>query len=141
MEISLFEQDTPLTVERCVLYPYPDLRRIWTRLWLSAAQDETHPNLELIIYNPDGTENTSVFLMNHAERKVDTTLHLRRPQPGARYWVAVEMTQGAGVDLTKLERKEFEMTLAFRNPDKGEEGFGFGVDWEEVARKATGQGG
>ena len=105
MEISLFEQDTPLTVERCVLYPYPDLRRIWTRLWLSAAQEETHPNLELIIYNPDGTENTSVFLMNHAERK------------------------------------EFEMTLAFRNPDKGEEGFGFGVDWEEVARKATGQGG
>jgi hypothetical protein len=51
------------------------------------------------------------------------------------------MTQGAGVDLKKLERKEFEMTLAFRNPDKGEEGFGFGVDWDEVARKATGQGG
>ena len=54
MEISLFEDDKPLAIERCVLYPYPDLKRIWTRLWLTAVQEEDHPNLEVVIYNPDG---------------------------------------------------------------------------------------
>ena len=61
MEIPLFEDDKPLAIERCVLYPYPDLKRIWTRLWLTAVQEEDHPNLEVAIYNPDGVENTSVF--------------------------------------------------------------------------------
>ena len=34
-----------------------------------------------------------------------------------------------------IERQEFDLTLEFRNPDAGDAGFGFGVDWEEMRRK------
>jgi hypothetical protein len=138
MEISLFDTDEPLRIERCVLYPYPDLKRIWTRLWLTAVQGEAHPNLEVMVYNPDGSENCSVFMMEHAESRAETTLHMRNPTAGAAYRVVVEMTRGLGGEAQLLDRHEFELLLEFRNPDAGEPGFGFGVDWDEVKRKATG---
>ena len=137
MEISLFEDDKPLAVERCVLYPYPDLKRIWTRLWLTAVQEENHPNLEVVVLNADGSENCSVYMMEHAEPRAETTLHLRNPQPGGTYPVVVEMTMGLGEAAQLLDRHEFDLLLEFRNPDTGEPGYGFGVDWDEVKRKAS----
>jgi hypothetical protein len=47
------------------------------------------------------------------------------------------MTKGLGEAVQLLDRHEFDMVLEFRNPDTGEPGFGFGVDWNEVKRKAT----
>ncbi len=137
MEISLFEEDATLRVERCILYPYPDLKRIWTRLWVTPTQSDAKPNLEVIVLNPDGSENCSVFLLAHAESRAETTLHMRSPAPGALYRVAVEMTQGIGDALKVLDRHTFDLLLEFRNPEAGAPGFGFGVDWDEVARKAA----
>jgi hypothetical protein len=136
MEIPLFETDEPLRIERCVLYPYPDLKRIWTRLWLTAVQSDEHPNWEVVVFNADGSENCSVFMMAHAESRAETTLHLRKQTPGATYRVVVEMTMGIGEEARLLDRHEFDLLLEFRNPDTGEPGFGFGVDWDEVKRKA-----
>lgn len=140
MEIPLFEQGESLHFERAVLYPYPDNKRVWTRLWLTAVPD-SRPNIEILIFNPDGSENTSVYLMGHAEQRVETTLHVRNPQPGATYRCIVILSDGIGDTPTELERREFDLTLVFRNPDRGEPGFGFGVDWEEVARKHQESGG
>ena len=137
MEISLFEEDATLRVERCILYPYPDLKRIWARLWVTPTQSDAKPNLEVIVLNPDGSENCSVFLLAHAESRAETTLHMRNPTPGALYRVAVEMTQGIGDALKVLDRHTFDLLLEFRNPEAGAPGFGFGVDWDEVARKAA----
>ena len=137
MEIALFDHDAALSVERCVLYPYPDLRRIWTRLWITPTQADEKPNLEVIVLNPDGSENCSVFMMAHAEARAETTLHMRDPIPGATYRVAVEMTQGIGDAQKVLDRHTFDMLLEFRNPETGEPGFGFGVDWDELASKAA----
>lgn len=135
MEISLFEEDRPLRLEKAVLYPYPDLKRIWTRVWVTAVEDEK-PNIEVIIYNPDGSENCSVFMMAHAEPRAETTLHLRQPAPGAVYTAVVDLTRGLGDTAKRLDRQSFPLQLEFRNPDAGEPGFGFGVDWAEVKRKA-----
>ncbi|MFO7633301.1 MAG: hypothetical protein R6W76_12210 [Caldilinea sp.] len=137
MEISLFEDNAEIRVERCVLYPYPDLKRIWARLWITPTQDDNKPNLEVIVLNPDDSENCSVYLMAHAETRAETTLHMHNPIPGALYRVAVELTQGIGDAQQVLDRQTFEMALEFRNPEAGEPGFGFGVDWDEVARKAS----
>ena len=54
MDISLFQQDEPLRIERAILYPYPDLKRIWTRIWLPAVQDE-RPNLRILLIKPHGS--------------------------------------------------------------------------------------
>ncbi|GIK73542.1 MAG: hypothetical protein BroJett021_25300 [Chloroflexota bacterium] len=140
MEISLFDDNASIGIERCVLYPYPDLKRIWTRLWITPTQDDEKPNLEVIVLNPDGSENCSVYMMAHAEARAETTLHMRNPIPGATYQVAVEMTQGIGEAQKILDRHTFEMLLEFRNPETGEPGFGFGVDWDELARKTSRRG-
>lgn len=138
MEIPLFEQGQTLRFERIVLYPYPDNKRVWTRIWLTAVPD-SHPNIEVLLYNPDGSENTSVYLMNHAEQRAETTLHIRNPQPEATYRCVAILSEGVGDTLKILEQREFDMILTFRNPDRGEPGFGFGVDWDEIARKQAGE--
>lgn len=135
MEISLFDQDAPLKFERVVLYPYPDLKRIWARIWLSTVADDK-PNIELVVFNPDGVENCSVYLMDHADQRAEATLHMRNPIAGETYPVVVELTQGLGDTAQLLDRQQFDMTLAFRNPEAGDPGFGFGVDWDEVKRKS-----
>ena len=137
MEISLFQPDEKLRFERIVLYPYPDLKRIWVRAWLTAVQDQ-QPNVEIIIRNPDGSENSSVYMMAHAEQRLETTIHLRSPLPAATYRVSAELTLGLNDKPTLQDRQEFEMTLEFRNPDKGAEGFGVGVDWAELRQKTQG---
>lgn len=137
MEIPLFQSDEPLRFDRIVLYPYPDLKRIWTRVWLSTIGDE-RPNLELILLNPDGSENTSVFMMAQAEQRVETTLHVRNPTPGTVYHVVAILSTGISETPTLLDRQEFDLVLEFRNPDTGEPGFGMGVDWGAVKRKAMG---
>lgn len=134
MEISLFQNDEPLHVERLVLYPYPDLKRIWTRIWLNAVQDK-QPNLEIRLLNPDGSENSSLFMMAQTDTRIETTLHVRNPHPGLTYRVVAELSEGIGDQMQLLEHKEFDLTLEFRNPDAGDAGFGFGVDWDEVRRK------
>lgn len=136
MEISLFQADEPLCFERIVFYPYPDLKRIWARAWLTAAQDEK-PNIEIMVLNPNGAENSSVFLLAHAEQKLDTTLHIRNPQPGATYHVIAILSLGLTENPTVLDRHEFDMILEFRNPDAFEPGFGVGVDWDDFRRQQS----
>jgi hypothetical protein len=135
MEIPLFEAGTPMRFERIVLYPYPDLKRIWTRIWLPAVEDEA-PNVEIAILNPDGSENCSVYMMARTEQRIETTLHMREPVPGMIYRVLALLTTGMGDATEELDRREFDMALEFRNPDKREPGFGVGVDWEELSRGA-----
>ena len=131
MEIPLFQDDESLRFERIVLYPYPDLQRIWTRCWLTAVQ-ETHPNLEIIVYGPDGAEDNSTFLMALDTQKVETTLHMRQPVPGATYRVEAILTDGLSPEPEALDRHEFEMVLEFRDAEQHEPGFGIGVEWSSL---------
>ena len=103
---------------------------------MTPAQDEK-PNLEIVILNPNGTENTSVFLLAHAEQKLDTTLHIRNPQPGATYHVIALLSLGLTENPTVLDRHEFDLLLEFRNPDAFEPGFGIGVDWDDLRRRQS----
>ncbi|MEM7130182.1 MAG: hypothetical protein AAF702_27880 [Chloroflexota bacterium] len=133
MEISLFQEDEPLQFERIILYPYPDLKRIWTRIWVTAKQDQV-PNIDIRILNPDSSEDSSIFLLAQTDQKIDRTIHMRDPVPGAIYHVIAELSTGMGDDLESLDRREFDMILEFRNPEEKQPGFGFGVNWDEYQR-------
>lgn len=137
MEIPLFEDDVELKFERIVLYPYPDMKRIWTRCWITAVQDE-EPNVEVRVLNPDGSENTSVYLMAQSEQRVETTLHLRDPKPGTTYRVLAELTVGISEHPEVRDVQEFDMVLEFRNPEANDAGFGMGVAWDELDAGAQG---
>jgi hypothetical protein len=136
MEIPLFEADTPMRFDRIVLYPYPDLKRIWTRIWLPAVEDQA-PNVEITVMNPDGSENCSVYMMARTEQRVETTLHMRDGVPHTTYRVVAVLSTGMGDSAEVLDRREFDMTLEFRNPEKREAGFGIGVDWNEFSQGAV----
>ena len=138
MEIPLFEDDKPLRFERIVLYPYPDLKRIWTRCWLPAIQDKA-PNLEIRVLNHDGVEDNSVFLMAQTDQRIETTLHMRNPVPGATYRVVADLTLGLDAEAELLDRQEFDLALEFRNPERNEPGFGIGVDWESLRKLSEDQ--
>ena len=131
MEIPLFEDDQDLRIERIVLYPYPDLQRIWSRCWLTAVQD-AHPNLEIRVLDQDGVEDNSTFLMALDTQRVETTLHMRNPVPGAAYRVIVELSEGLSTDAKVLDKQEFDMVLEFRDAERKEPGFGVGVDWDSL---------
>jgi len=131
MEITLFQDDETLRFERIVLYPYPDLKRIWTRIWVTAVQDQ-HPNIELRIFNPDGTENSSVLLLSQSDQRIETTLHVRDGIQGAKYRVLANLTLGIEENPQQVDYQEFEMELEFRNPEANDPGFGIGVDWETL---------
>jgi hypothetical protein len=131
MEIPLFEDDTPMRFERIVLYPYPDLKRIWTRVWLPAVQDQA-PNVEITVLDPDGSENCSVYMMARTDQRIETTLHMRNPIPNTTYRVVAVLSLGMGDSTEELDRREFDLLLEFRNPEKREAGFGVGVDWNEL---------
>ncbi|MEX1019999.1 MAG: hypothetical protein WDZ49_10090 [Litorilinea sp.] len=136
MEIPLFDAEATLRFERIILYPYPDLQKIWARCWVTAVEDQ-HPNIELRVLNPDGTEDNSVYMMMRSEQRIETTLHMRKPTPGTRYRVIAELTLGmSDTEMQVLDTQEFEMVLEFRNPDAREPGFGFGVDWDEWQQQA-----
>lgn len=76
-------------------------------------------------------------MMAHAEQRLDTTLHMRNPQPGNSYLVVAELSTGTPEKPAVVDRQEFMMTLEFRNPERGEAGFGMGVDWDELKKQTT----
>lgn len=137
MEIPLFQSDESMRFERIILYPYPDLKRVWTRIWITPVQGRS-PDLELVVLNPDGSENASVYMMARREQRAETTIHLRNPLPGATYRVIARLTQGMADTLEELDRQEFDLVLEFRDPEKREPGFGMGVDWDAWQREAEG---
>jgi hypothetical protein len=73
-------------------------------------------------------------MMAHNEPRLDTTLHIRNPQPGATYHVVAELSLGLTDQPEVIDRQEFPLTLEFRNPEAREPGFGMGVDWEALRR-------
>ena len=127
-EINLFEQDTPLRFERILIYPYPDLQRLWVRIWLPARLEGEAPNVELIVYNPDGTENNSLVLLAQTDTKLNNTLHLKQPlRPGETYRVEALLSVGLSKNAEQVDRQTFDLPLEFRDPEAGELGFGIPI--------------
>ena len=136
MEINLFQDDEPQTFEQVLLFPYPDLKRIWVRAWIVAKLDQA-PNVEIRVMNPDGSENNSIFLITQSDAKINSTLHLRKPEAGATYRVIAELSLGIGDATELLDHQEFDMVLEFRDPEEGESGFGFGSAASQPAATPT----
>lgn len=134
MEISLFQDDEPLGFERIIVYPYPDLKRIWVRMWITPKED-VEPNVDIAIINPDGSENCSASMLAQTDTKLEKTLHMKDSIAGTTYKFAARLSQGMTESPDVIDFREFDMVLEFRNPQAKEAGFGFGVNWDEYQRQ------
>ena len=128
MEINFFDDSATLRFEHILVYPYPDLHRLWVRIWLPALLDGDAPNVELRLINPDGSENNSLVLLAQTDTKLNNTFHLKDPIPGASYRMIAEMTVGFNEQARLVDHQEFPLVLEFRDPDAGQPGFGIGLD-------------
>jgi hypothetical protein len=128
MEINLFDDGATLRFEHILIYPYPDMHRLWVRIWLPALLDDTSPNVELRLINPDGSENNSLVLLAQTDTKLNNTFHLKDPIPDGRYRMIAELSVGFNAEAKVVDHQEFDLTLEFRDPESGQRGFGVGLD-------------
>jgi hypothetical protein len=60
--------------------PAPDGRRVALSITLTPFLE--CPNLEVVLYRPDGEEECSLSVIGTPERSLLLTLHVKQPQPG-----------------------------------------------------------
>ena len=121
------DSNQPLRVRKIVLYPYPDLTRLWFRLQLDSMPTDP-PNIDIQIWNPDDSENLKASYVAYDDTFLDATLHLKDPQPLNSYTCTTCVSTGTGVNLQLLDTVRFEFPLKFRDAQAGIEGFGFDLE-------------
>ena len=103
----------PPVIERAEVWPYPDLKRLWVRVQVSAFA--AFPNLALTVTGPDGDVACSMFMVEIRDPYQSVTLHLRRePAPGASYRLEIELMRDEAI----LDTRAIDFELVFREPDQ-----------------------
>jgi hypothetical protein len=72
-----------------VARPAPDGYRVALSLTLTPFLE--YPNLEVVLYRPDGTEERSLSIIGTMERQLLVTLHVKQPQPGGTYRIHIDL--------------------------------------------------
>ena len=60
--------------------PAPDRRRVALNITLTPFLE--YPNLEVVLYRPDGAEERSLTIIGTMERDLMVTLHVKQPMSG-----------------------------------------------------------
>ena len=108
MQIQINWEDEAPQIAAVVVYPYPDLRRLWLRVALTAFAE--YPNLDVVITDPDDLEVARLSAVEVREQELAYTLHLRQaPQPSAVYHAHVLLTRGD----TQLHQMTVDFPLTF----------------------------
>ena len=69
--------------------PSPDGYRVALSLTLTPFLE--YPNLEVVLFRPDGEVERSLTIVGAMERQVLVTLHVKQPVPGGIYRVQIEL--------------------------------------------------
>lgn len=114
MQIQLNWEDSPARIVDAVVYPYPDLQRLWLRVAVSAFAE--YPDLDARAVDPAGREVASLTVIELHDQELSHTMHLRRtPEPDAVYQLQLRLTRGGQV----LDQKVLDFPLTFVDPDSG----------------------
>jgi len=60
--------------------PAPDGRRVALLITLTPFLE--YPNLEVVLYRPDGDEERSLTVVGTMDRQLALTMHVKQPMPG-----------------------------------------------------------
>jgi hypothetical protein len=78
--------------------PAPDGRRVALLITLTPFLE--YPNLEVVLYRPDGDEERSLTVVGTMDRRLALTLHVKQPMPGE-YRAQVDLIHEGDVLQTK----------------------------------------
>ncbi len=79
--------------------PAPDGRRVALLITLTPFLE--YPNLEVLLYRPDGVEERSLTIIGTMERRLALTLHVKQPMPGE-YRTQIDLIYEGDVLQTQL---------------------------------------
>jgi hypothetical protein len=114
-EIPLVQEDSPPTIRRAEVWPYPDLKRLWARV--ETGPFAAYPNLSFTVFDPDNTIVCTLFMVEIRESYQSITLHLRQPpRAGQRYRLEISLDR----DDTLLDERTLEFDLTFKDPEQKE---------------------
>lgn len=109
MNISFEDEQEPLRPPADVRFRdaavevLPDGRRL--RLWLEISPFQTAPNLEILVFNPEGEEAASTTMIGAMGPQMNLVLHLRGPLSSGMYRVEMFMwyEDEPPIDRTQME--------------------------------------
>lgn len=112
--VQFLVEDEPPRFLRAQALPYPDLRRVWTRVQLTPLASRPGPELEMVLLGPEGQEEAAMVMVDVQHTYVSLTMHLKRGQPGARYRLLLRLTR----DDTLLDQRSVPFDLLFVERDE-----------------------
>ncbi len=69
--------------------PSPDGRRVALQITLTPFLE--YPNLDIVLFRPDGEEERSLTIVGTMERQLGLTMHVKNPLPGGEYRTQIDL--------------------------------------------------
>ena len=85
--------------------PLPDGRRVVLNITLTPFLE--YPNLEVVLYRPDGQVERSTSIIGTMERQLQLTLHVARPESNGAYRVQIDLIHEG--EILQTESLNFSM--------------------------------
>ncbi len=77
-------EETPPIIEKLLVYPYPDLTKLWVRIDISPPA--SYSNVEVILFSPEGQQLSEFHIIENRDPNISATMHLRsQPREGENY--------------------------------------------------------
>lgn len=111
--VQFVVEEEPPRFLRAQALPYPELKRVWTRVELTPFARRPGPELEMALLDPDGREAAAMTMVDVQHTYVSLTMHLRQPLPGARYTLLLRLTR----DDALLDQRAVPFDLVFVERD------------------------
>jgi hypothetical protein len=105
--VNFLHESEPPRFLRAQALPYPDLKRVWTRVQLTEFAGR--PELELVILGPDDAEEATMVMVDVQHTYVSLTMHLKRAVPQAPYRLFLRLTR----DNQLLDQRAVPFNLVF----------------------------
>jgi hypothetical protein len=88
--------------------PLPDGRRVMLNITLTPFLE--YPNLEVMVYRPDGQEERGMSIIGTMDRHLQLTLHVARPESSGEYRAQIDLIHEG--EVLQTESLKFSMPAA-----------------------------
>ena len=88
--------------------PLPDGRRVMLNITLTPFLE--YPNLEVMVYRPDGQEERGMSIIGSMDRHLQLTVHVARPESSGEYRAQIDLIHEG--EVLQTESLKFSMPAA-----------------------------
>lgn len=105
-EVPLPPREVRITEAK--VQPLPDGRRVLLAITLTPFLE--YPDLEVVVYRPDGQEERSMSIVGTMDRHLQLTLHVARPESSGDYRAQIDLIHEG--EVLQTESLKFSIPAA-----------------------------